>query len=620
MNGGNILKSISSKEIKKYILNYNDLDALFEYLNFNYKETIDGIFNALYILLKNPDKNKSQIEYLILILKEQLNRNSAFELKKLIGPIIDIQNKISTFKLKERIRIKKYSIDIQNLFTEINIKITNLDNNKKIKYLEFLIFNEKNMKLAEQFIKENKELLIKNTIQNNQIFLKILKNYITSNNSEEIDYLYNIIVLFLKSEIGEQLLKNQKQYLKLCKIENITTKPHILKLMKLIDPSYTIDKEELEERHQIHFTFPNIILNEIDNFTSKNIARQDFTYQECLTIDGEETICYDDAIYIEKNSDNTYTLYIHIIDIPSQIPYTSMTREEASYREETIYLSDKNLLLYPSSLSNNLCSLIPNNKRNTLTYIFKLDKNFKVVPSSFLITPGIINVKNRLTYDEADTRINEKIDTKLDNTLNLLSEFSQTQRKETEKKELYRNYENILFLEPHHESIKIDYSPSANIIHESMILVNYYVAKYCKDHCIPYIYRKINIPSEELIEESLKRIKSLGTNLEKNKEFISNLKDSYTKAIYCKEPTYHKGLNLECYSHSTSPARRYIDSLGQYIIHDIILENNSSDKFIYTWEYRINNAIEHANKKKKQNELFINEYNYLSRKKLMKEK
>ena len=94
MNGGNNLRSISSKEIKKYILNYNDLDSLFDYLNLNYKETIDGIFNALYILLKNPDKNKNQIEYLILVLKEQLNRNSILELKKLIGPIIDFQNNV----------------------------------------------------------------------------------------------------------------------------------------------------------------------------------------------------------------------------------------------------------------------------------------------------------------------------------------------------------------------------------------------------------------------------------------------------------------------------------------------------------------------------------------------
>ena len=101
---------------------------------------------------------------------------------------------------------------------------------------------------------------------------------------------------------------------------------------------------------------------------------------------------------------------------------------------------------------------------------------------------------------------------------------------------------------------------------------------------------------------------------------MSLLKDSYIKPIYCEKPTYHNGLNLECYSHSTSPARRYIDSLGQYIIHDLVIDQNICDKNIETWEYRIHNSVQYINDKKEENELFGNEYNYLKTKRLIKEK
>ena len=598
------MKYITSKEVKKYIISYNDLDKLSEFLDTNYKATTEGIFNALFILIKNPDKNKSEINKLIILLKEQLNRNSYNELKHIISLIIDFQNKMSKLKVKERIKIREYSSELQNLFNDIHRKISDNTNNNQIKCLEFLIFHDKNIQMIEQFIKNNKSILDKKQLQEEHIFLKVLKKYITSTNEDEINYFYHIIMIFLKNNIGKEILK--KEYLNIYKQENNYPK-HILRLLELSNPKLTIDNKELEERHKIHFSFPNIILNEIETFKPKNILRHDFTKQNALTIDGELTTCYDDALFIEKNDNDTYTLYIHIIDIPSWIPFSSKTREEASFREENIYTKDKIFLLYPSNICNDKCSLIKNQPRNTISYIFTLDKELRVIPDSFKIVPGIINVSNKMTYEEADSVIKNN----LDNNLLLLYKFSNTRRKDTIKKESYRNYENILFLENHHESTKVDSSPSANIIHESMILVNYYVAKYFKDNKIPYIYRKLNIPSPEFIEQQLKILKDLGTNIEKNKEFINNLKDSYIKAVYCSKPTYHKGLNLECYSHSTSPARRYIDSLGQYIIHDLLIDKNIQDQNIYTWENTINNAIKHANSKKKQHEIFENEYNYL---------
>ena len=61
-----------------------------------------------------------------------------------------------------------------------------------------------------------------------------------------------------------------------------------------------------------------------------------------------------------------------------------------------------------------------------------------------------------------------------------------------------------------------------------------------------------------------------------------------------------------------------MDSLGQFIIHDLLIDSIIDDKNIYTWEYRIQRAIQYANEKKKRNEIFTREYNYLSYKKILK--
>lgn len=615
------MKVITSKEIKKYILDpTNNLDNLFDYINTNYKETLEGILNALFILMKHPEKNQKDIEYLIEIIKEQVKRDSIEELKKMIGPMIDLQNKTNNnLNIKERIKIKKHTSKLQNIFNEINMKIERIEDFKKIKCLEFLIFQDKNIQMISQFINENTTLLNRKTNEES-IFLKIIKQYIISENIEEQEYLYQVIVTFLKSKMGENILNNKKEYLKLWTNKNNNYPKHIIRLIKLFDPSFAINITDLEERYQIHFTFSSIILNESNSFKEKNIIRTDFTNQEVITIDGEESSCYDDGLYIEKTNNNTYKLYIHIIDIPSIIPFESLTRKEANYRAEALYIKDKKLPLYPTNISSNLCSLIPNNKRNTLTYIFTLDKDFTIQPNSLRIEPGVIQSTHRLTYEEADTKIKNPTLSSLDNILLLLSNFARTSRNSNLRKESYRNYENILFSEPHHESAKIDYSPSANIIHEAMVLANYSVAKYFKDNNLPYLYRKLDIPSTKFIEQQLNILKKLNTNMELNKEFINKLKDSYIKAIYCTEPIYHKGLNLECYSHSTSPARRYADSLGQYIFHDLIIKKNNQDKNIYKWEDCIKNTVEYINSKKKQNEIFTTEYNYLAFKKLIKEK
>ena len=128
------------------------------------------------------------------------------------------------------------------------------------------------------------------------------------------------------------------------------------------------------------------------------------------------------------------------------------------------------------------------------------------------------------------------------------------------------------------------------------------------------------VPSDDFIEKQLLKIQKLDSSLKEDEKFLRNLRKSYIEALYSEEAVYHQGLDLECYSHSTSPARRYADAFGQYLIYEFLFQKNLSDFNVQCWEYRVHHMIQYLNKKKKENEVFSSQYNYLSYKRKIKMK
>ncbi len=616
-------QKVNSKEIKKYIVDSScDLEDLTEYLDIDYRSTIEGIFNAIFTLMRHYDQNKSRIDYLIQLVHLTTTEKSSTELKCLTGPIMDLNTKISNWKLKDRIKVKEPLMQIQNILLEVNLELSNEIRNKKVKYLSFLIFEEKNISLIEKFIEDNSAILSNKNKDGENIFMILLKKYLylSEKSYEEIEYYYHIILLFFNSKYAKELLREKNMYLNLVNKSKLYYKEHIIRVIELFNNTFTISLEQLEERYHISFSFPPAILEEISMFSPLSEERINFLNQECVTIDGENTSCLDDALYIEKNADGTYYLYIHITDIPSFIPYGSITNMEASKRGETLYLLDRKIPLYPEYISDGVCSLIEGHQRNVITSIFHLDSNYQVIEGDFRFVKGLIQVRKKLTYSQADAIILGEENTSLALMLRRLSSFAQVRRKANQKKERYREYQNTLAFDPNHESVKIDISPSANIVHESMVLENYQIGKYFKDKSLPYLYRKIDLPSDEFIQMQLQKVQNLEPSFLDNKEFCQRIRDSYTRAKYTKDPVYHQGQNLDCYSHSSSPARRYADSFNQYLLYGLIFSHDSSDLNIYKWEYQLSDLVYYLNQKKKENEVFSRHYNYLASKNLIRKK
>lgn len=614
----------NTQDIKDFIIDSsNDLNEINLFLENEFKTTIKVIFDVLFILLKQYGQNKKRTDELISFLEHLIEKVPISKLSYFVAPFRGFERKIEhDFKLKQKRAIKKPYLQIHNIFTNLNYKLLLNTHEGKISYLEFLIFQDQNMALVETFLEDYSNVLDGGRDGEENIFEIILKKYLflDEKSYSEIDFLYHVIVLFIQSRHGEKILEEKQHYLDMIRQSKLGYKEHIIRVIELFDPDFSISFSEIEERYGVNFSFPNVIMQELETFRMDFKRRFDFTDQECITIDGENALILDDAIYLEQNKNGTYSLYIHITDIPSFIPYSSLVNEEASRRIETLYLKDNGISLYPDCISSDICSLLPNCPRNVVSYIFQLDSNFELIDDKFRVVKGTICSKYKLSYDQVDQMILHPTEEPLNLMVRQLFRFARNRRNQNKKKEQYRQYENFLYFEKHHESLKLDYSPSANIVHESMILVNYSIAKYFKKKNFPYVYREVMVPSDDFIEKQLLKIQKLDSSLKEDEKFLRNLRKSYIEALYSEEAVYHQGLDLECYSHSTSPARRYADAFGQYLIYEFLFQKNLSDFNVQCWEYRVHHMIQYLNKKKKENEVFSSQYNYLSYKRKIKMK
>ena len=121
-----------------------------------------------------------------------------------------------------------------------------------------------------------------------------------------------------------------------------------------------------------------------------------------VTIDGEDAKDFDDAVSIEKLSDNKVRLGVHIADVTYYVQEDTNLDEEALHRGTSIYLVDRVIPMLPQKLSNNLCSLRPNEDRLSMSVLMDIQLN-PLSLESYDITPSIINSNHRMTYNEVQS-------------------------------------------------------------------------------------------------------------------------------------------------------------------------------------------------------------------------
>ena len=337
--------------------------------------------------------------------------------------------------------------------------------------------------------------------------------------------------------------------------------------------------------------FPGSILEaaeKINDSISKSEIekRRDFRNITTITIDPEDAKDFDDALSIRTLPNGNHEVGIHIADVSHYLKDNSPLDQEAYKRATSVYLVDRTIPMLPERLSNNLCSLNPEEDKLTFSAVFELDNNAHVKSEWFGRT--VIHSDKRFSYEEAQEII-ENVKGPFTKELTILNELALKLRVE-------RFMRGSINFETTEVKFKLDEKgrPIAIIpkirkdahkmIEDFMLLANKKVAEFVtkkgKGRKNTFVYRIHDFPDPDKIHAFSIFAKKFGHKMNTDQDAIStslnklieDIEDtpeqnvlqnlairSMAKAKYTTERSGHFGLAFAHYTHFTSPIRRYPD-------------------------------------------------------------
>jgi ribonuclease R len=318
-------------------------------------------------------------------------------------------------------------------------------------------------------------------------------------------------------------------------------------------------------------------------------ARTDLRGLPIVTIDGENARDFDDAVYVRKQGEN-YELYVSIADVAHYVAVETALDQEAYARGTSVYFPDRAIPMLPEALSNGICSLNPNEDRLTKTVCIEFNARGEVSRSRFF--NSVIRSHQRMTYTnvrrilvDRDAELMAYYGTLVDQ-FKLMEELAlliYERRKARGNLDFdLPEAEIILDLQGMPENIvRADRNIAHRIIEEFMIAANEAVARHLTEKDFPTLYRVHEGPDQEALEALAPFLLSLGYRLPQKKDNIAPseiqrllesargkpeervlnrvLLRSMKQAVYQPENIGHFGLASTCYTHFTSPIRRYPD-------------------------------------------------------------
>ncbi|MBF0234221.1 MAG: RNB domain-containing ribonuclease [Desulfamplus sp.] len=296
-----------------------------------------------------------------------------------------------------------------------------------------------------------------------------------------------------------------------------------------------------------------LILNH-ENFIS-DPKRRDLRHIPLITIDGQSTLDYDDAISLQKH-DNGYTLGIHIIDVGFYIKDGDPIDRHARTRGSSIYMPDDKIPMLPPNLSEGLCSLKENEARPGISTIVNLNRFFEII--EYEIVASVIQVHHQMTYTEANI-LNGEDDPIT--TLHKIATVLRDKRLKAGAVQITLPEVNIWIEDGGEIGIsRIDReNPSRMLVSELMILANTLMADFLVKHNMSAVFRSQPDPKQRLFQ-------GIETSL-----FLNCMqRKQLNRAVISTRPENHSGLGVKAYVTATSPIRRYYDLLTQRQIRGIL--------------------------------------------------
>jgi len=328
--------------------------------------------------------------------------------------------------------------------------------------------------------------------------------------------------------------------------------------------------------------------------TKQEIAkRRDMRKDLTFTIDPKDAKDFDDALSFEVLENGNYEIGIHIADVAHYVQENTILEDEAYQRATSVYLVDRVVPMLPEILSNNACSLRPNEEKLTFSAVFEIDQKANVIQEWFGRT--VTYSDRRFTYEEAQEII-EINDNTLDDNITIailkLDELAKIIRKRRMKQGAISFDKTEVRFELNEKAepigVYIKESKDSNkLIEEFMLLANRKVAEFIGKSSggvaskKTFVYRVHDEPNEEKLLALEGIIKKFGYNIQTDTKkhttdslnkllsdvhgkAESNMIETLTirsmsKAIYTTNNIGHYGLAFDYYTHFTSPIRRYPD-------------------------------------------------------------
>jgi exoribonuclease-2 len=313
-------------------------------------------------------------------------------------------------------------------------------------------------------------------------------------------------------------------------------------------------------RHHISVDFPEAVIRSADRLVadpprfSDTSKRRDLTHLRIMTIDGQATLDYDDAISVERAPDGT-RLGIHIVDVGYFVAKGSLVDVEARERASSIYMPDQRVSMLPSALAEGVCSLKEGEFRPAISTIIHFNDNHDIV--GWDVVPSVIRVRHQYTYYDVNLLADEDPDV-------------QKARKIAERFRQFRLSNGAIQITLPDigvwmgESGDVNVSrvnresPSRMLVSEFMIMANWLMAQFLSRRAVPAIFRSQPPPRERLY------------NGEEGSLFQNWMQRRLlSRFVLSTAAEHHSGLGLEAYTTATSPIRKYGDLITQRQIRSV---------------------------------------------------
>jgi len=362
--------------------------------------------------------------------------------------------------------------------------------------------------------------------------------------------------------------------------------------------------------------------------------RRDMREVLTFTIDPKDAKDFDDALSFKLLPNGNYEIGIHIADVSHYLKEGTVLDDEAYERATSVYLVDRVVPMLPEVLSNNACSLRPNEEKYTFSAIFELDKKSNIIDQWYGRT--VINSNERFAYEEAqhiietgnatipkDVSIRGNSYMVNDNVVEATLVMDRLAKIMREKRMnqgalSFDKVEVRFNLNENNEPVSVYFKEGKDankLIEEFMLLANRKVAEFIGKQKKTFIYRIHDDPNEDKLialngivsrfghKLDFKDKKSISASLNKLLEDVKGKKEqnlvdtlairSMSKAIYTVNNIGHYGLAFDYYSHFTSPIRRYPDVMVHRLLQHYLDGGKSVKEEVYEQKCKHSSDMEY---------------------------